>query len=330
MGKFPKDASRSRVFAALEALGFQIVREREHIAMVRENADGTKTPLTLPNHNTIKSSGTPPLRAGFGYARASGQGPAFGEATLVIETGALSGSSSNPVFSHFWPLLPRAKNRKPCFSRSSSPPIPSHHPAMASKRFSEISRHEAARAFYVDCEGFADKPPSLIGILCEDDFRQVVLDPALAPAAIAKKLDVCSLGDVITDLIHRCRAEGRLLVGYSLHELELFRNYADVDCSAVYRDAKRIATRWWNRTHPDARRQDRSLKSFLHDIAYEYPHWLGIQKAASRLRDVLNGIMRYTHYEDLTTTMKGKWTKLLRYNWHDCDGMRALVMHALR
>ncbi len=56
MGKFPKDASRSRVVAALEALGFQIVREREHIAMVRENADGTKTPLTLPNHKTIKSS----------------------------------------------------------------------------------------------------------------------------------------------------------------------------------------------------------------------------------------------------------------------------------
>ena len=24
--------------------------------MVRENADGTKTPLTLPNHQTIKSS----------------------------------------------------------------------------------------------------------------------------------------------------------------------------------------------------------------------------------------------------------------------------------
>lgn len=38
------------------ALGFQVVREREHIAMVRENPDGTRTPLTMPNHPRIKGS----------------------------------------------------------------------------------------------------------------------------------------------------------------------------------------------------------------------------------------------------------------------------------
>ena len=56
MARFPKDASRPRVVAALEALGFLLIREREHIAMVRVNNYGTKTPLTLPNHKTIKSS----------------------------------------------------------------------------------------------------------------------------------------------------------------------------------------------------------------------------------------------------------------------------------
>ena len=56
MPKFPVDAPRKRVLRALEQLGFRLVREREHIAMLRENADGTRTPLTMPNHPHIKGS----------------------------------------------------------------------------------------------------------------------------------------------------------------------------------------------------------------------------------------------------------------------------------
>ena len=56
MAKFPIDAPKRRVVKALEILGFRIVREKEHISMVHENTDGTKTPLTMPNHPKIKAS----------------------------------------------------------------------------------------------------------------------------------------------------------------------------------------------------------------------------------------------------------------------------------
>jgi predicted RNA binding protein YcfA (HicA-like mRNA interferase family) len=56
MPKFPVDAPLRKVIRALESLGFRLVREGNHIAMVRENPDGTRTPLTMPNHRRIKGS----------------------------------------------------------------------------------------------------------------------------------------------------------------------------------------------------------------------------------------------------------------------------------
>jgi len=56
MPKFPVDAPLARVISTLEVLSFRLVRRGNHIAMVRDNADGTKTPLTMPNHRTIKAS----------------------------------------------------------------------------------------------------------------------------------------------------------------------------------------------------------------------------------------------------------------------------------
>ena len=56
MSKFPIDAPVRKVIKALEQLGFEKIREGNHISMLRQNPDGSKTPLTMPNHPIIKKS----------------------------------------------------------------------------------------------------------------------------------------------------------------------------------------------------------------------------------------------------------------------------------
>jgi predicted RNA binding protein YcfA (HicA-like mRNA interferase family) len=56
VAKFPVDAPIRRVVKTFERLGFQLIREGNHIAMSRANSDASRTPLTMPNHPRIKAS----------------------------------------------------------------------------------------------------------------------------------------------------------------------------------------------------------------------------------------------------------------------------------
>ena len=197
------------------------------------------------------------------------------------------------------------------------------------KDHAKLDMPEAARAIYVDVEGFKDKSPSLVGILVEGVLEQVVLDPRLSAAAIARGCRVSSIEEFARDLRERCHTEGRKLVGYSEHELRVFAQHAAVDFFDVYRDARMIARKWWIRCR-DGEERPKKLKLYLKSIGYRIPAALSAGQATSWLRSVIDGLGRKRRYRTLTKGVKTKWRDLLRYNAHDCLGMETLVTHAVR
>jgi predicted RNA binding protein YcfA (HicA-like mRNA interferase family) len=70
MDRFPVDAPLKKVIKALESLGFEVVRVGNHIAMLRQNPDGTRTPLTMPNHPRIKGATLRTILTQAGISRA--------------------------------------------------------------------------------------------------------------------------------------------------------------------------------------------------------------------------------------------------------------------
>lgn len=201
-------------------------------------------------------------------------------------------------------------------------------PMSLKKQSIDITLAEAERAIYIDFEGFEKKAPHLIGVLIDDTYQSIVLEPELALAAEAKQLPIMGLKDVVESLLRQSVEEDRYILGFSYHEKNVVQEYAGVDISHRYRDAHKVAKPWANRL-PGDKPENWKLVTFLKFIGFDYTNY-GQQKVTKWLRAVIHMSNKEGSLKACSRTVKGHWTKLLLYNEQDCRGTKALLLHALR
>ena len=114
------------------------------------------------------------------------------------------------------------------------------------------------------------------GIQIGDQIDQVVLDPVLAVVAMARDHRLSSLKIEVANLLERPRAESRVIVAYTQHVKYLFKEFAGVDVSAVYRDARNIPKYWKNELHSEEEISGRGLKDYLSLVGYPIGAHLGV------------------------------------------------------
>jgi hypothetical protein len=210
-----------------------------------------------------------------------------------------------------------------------------------------LTNNEARRAIYIDFEGAEVDPASFLGVAIEGEWHVYVVEEALRDACEqGTRGGVCettTLAEALWLIRSIAETEDRQVVAYSTREIDEITSSleAATDELAWWQanlvNAAPIARRWARRSNVTLpRRRPRKgervtkwpLAGFMAAVGYEVPKHLGPGNSAARIREVRRQLEKRGSYQALTSVAKGKWTKALDHNRHDCLGL-ATVMSAV-
>jgi len=207
--------------------------------------------------------------------------------------------------------------------------MPINRPRRPAHRSASLTSTEADRAIYIDFEGFTYRSPDLLGILCEENFKQVVLKRLLVSTSSSGSTSFQPIQSILLELKRRAESENRKIIAYSEHEANVARRYAQIDLLPVYKNARIIAESMSRHEFRRDHSAPQTLKDHLALLDFEYPPHIGVGQATTRLRIVQESIRYCGNYERCPESVKREWRNLLEYNRLDCVGMRFLVETAV-
>ncbi len=203
---------------------------------------------------------------------------------------------------------------------------------MAHDRRNHLSHADALRALYIDFEGNKDAPPVLLGVHrvgrgLQPHVQQDTTDPLFA-GLVPRYLPLL---DAVRNVVVRAEANNRLIVAWTLHELEVVRRDCAADADLVarfearYVNAYAVAKRWRNRVHGGDKPDEGTLYAWLELIGWPVSE----EAEAGHVGDTLRSLRRTLEGgRTLSTSQLGAWDRLVAHNHLDCVGMRRLCLMA--
>jgi hypothetical protein len=201
---------------------------------------------------------------------------------------------------------------------------------------------QARRAIYVDFEGRKNEEPAVLGTLWMPSSRsleptalQYVLEGGLARAKLPGVTPTPLQGE-LKSLLRRCRKQDRVLVGWSLHEVNKVREFVPELAEAfdaLYRDAKSSAKAWRSTLHPDLLPPHEAVQP-KHRLTV-YAAWTqclrdsGEKQIGETIGRLRNAVSAGRSYEELSANLQARWQALLVQNMDDCLMTRDVALHVL-
>lgn len=208
-----------------------------------------------------------------------------------------------------------------------------------------------SETIWLDFEQPKNAPhPTLVGVLYDGHFEQVVFDPLLEQAVEAKiKSDFPIRFDVWEEWLVALESDvesGSSLVGYTEHELKVItkgwqamgieeienENVAYLDANVrklIGRNAAKLRDDIVRRRTIKRERQPNKLglKDILchPNIPFPYPTYLQSFEVGQSIKSFREQQKAKGSYNDWSPGNKRKWTNLLTYNRLDVEGMEFIV-----
>jgi hypothetical protein len=200
----------------------------------------------------------------------------------------------------------------------------------------KLTAQEAKKAIYIDYEGNIKLPPTLLGWYVDGEYKASILEPLFETCENrykAKGILVADHAQLALKLIQQAEDEGRLIVSWSEHDyMHMCKVLTPSDAErlkVVYRNAIRTAKPWYKQKYGPLP-EKASLDFFEDLLGFHVPERFGLGLVGNSLRLIRGQIEEGRGYAELTNAARDGWTKVVRHNKLDLEGMAFVLKEIVK